>query len=395
MLAERIRKMVPSVTSMLTGKIADLKASGEDVIGFNAGEPDFPTPAKVTKACECAIAEGKTKYSAVGGILPLKKAICRKLKEDNNLLCRPEHITVSTGAKQALYNAVMAICDPGDEVIIPTPCWVSYVEMVKLAQGIPILVPTNEDFSLNIRAITEAITPKTKGIIINTPNNPTGAVYSQEELKALGDLAVKHDFYVICDEVYEKLIYDNKKHVSIAALSPDIFDKCITINGFSKAYSMTGWRLGYAAAPWELSEAMTSLQSHITSNSVTFIQWAAIEGLENCSDEIEDMRIEFSKRRDYMLERLCRLPGISCAKPGGAFYLLPDVSAYFGKRDGDRVINNSVDFCEYVLEKARVAIVPGAAFEMPATVRFSYSSSMENIKEGMERLEKALKDLTA
>lgn len=393
MVSQRIKDMTPSVTSMLASKISEMQAAGENIIGFNVGEPDFPTPQKITDACTRAIAEGKTKYVAVGGILPLKKEICKKLAKDNELSYDPAQICVSTGAKQALYNAVMAICNPGDEIIIPKPCWVSYVEMVKLAQGVPVLVPCNKDHSLDIQAIEAAVTKKTRAIIINTPNNPTGAVYTEESLRSLGELAVKNDFYIISDEVYEKLIYDDWKHISVAALSREIYEKTITINGFSKAYSMTGWRIGYTAAPLDISKGITSLQSHVTSNSVTFIHWAAITGLEQCDDEIEAMRREFGRRRDYMLERLCGLPDISCTKPGGAFYLMPDVSAYFSKEYKGRQIKDSVGFCDYVLDEAKVAIVPGAAFEMPQAVRFAYSTSFENIKEGMDRLEAALKQL--
>lgn len=393
MISKRILNMEPSATSMLAGKVTDMIAAGENIISFNIGEPDFPTPQKIVSECIQSLNEGKTKYTAVSGIQSLKKAICEKLKVDNNLAYVPTQICVSTGAKQALYNAIMTICDPGDEIIILKPCWVSYIEMVKLAQGVPVLIPTKSDYSLELDAIGSSITSKTKAIIINTPNNPTGSVYTKEELLAVGELAVKNGIYIISDEIYEKLIYDDLKHISIAELSDAIYERTITINGFSKAYSMTGWRIGYSAAPIEIANGITSFQSHVTSNSTTFIQWAAIAGLSECSEEIAIMRNEFLKRRDYMLKRLSSIPDIKCAKPGGAFYLMPDVSEYYRKSYNGILIKNSHGFCEYLLDKAKIAIVPGDAFEMPNAVRFSYSTSIENITEGMDRIDAALSQL--
>ncbi|MDD2503822.1 MAG: pyridoxal phosphate-dependent aminotransferase [Clostridia bacterium] len=393
MVTERIKRMTPSATIELEGTVAELKAAGVNVIGLNAGEPDFNTPENIVKACEKAIESGQTKYISVTGIMPLREAICKKLKKDNNVEYKPKEIVVSTGAKQALYNAVLTVCSSGDEVIIPTPCWVSYVEMVKLADAVPVLVDTDENFQLDIAAIEKAITPKTKAIIINTPNNPTGAVYTEKGLYALGQLAVKYNFYVISDEVYEKLIYDGCKHICIASLSEDIKAHSIIINGFSKAYAMTGWRIGYSAAPLDVAKGIASLQGHTTSNSTTFVQWAALEALEGPSETIEFMRKKFDERRVYLLERLRNMPGITCSKADGAFYLMPDISSYFGKCNGDKSIDNSIDFCNYMLEEAHLAIVPGAAFEAPKTVRIAYSNSLENIKEGMDNMEKALAKL--
>lgn len=393
MITERIKRMTPSATIELEGTVAELEAAGVHVIGLNAGEPDFKTPENIVKACEKAVESGKTKYISVTGIKPLRDAICNKLKKDNNVDYTPNQIVVSTGAKQALYNAVLAICSPGDEVIIPTPCWVSYVEMVKLAEAVPVLVNTDESFQLDIAAIKKAITPKTKAIIINTPNNPTGAVYTEAGLHALGQLAVKNDFYVISDEVYEKLIYDGRKHICIASFSDEIKAHSIVVNGFSKAYAMTGWRIGYTASPSDIAKGIASLQGHTTSNSTTFVQWAALEALEGPSDTIEFMRRKFDERRIYLLERLRNMPGIKCSKADGAFYLLPDVSSYFGKSFGDKIIKDSFDFCNYMLEEAHLAIVPGAAFEAPNTVRIAYSNSLENIKEGMDNMGKALAKL--
>lgn len=393
MLAKRIQNMTPSATSELLGKVAEMRVAGEDIIAFSAGEPDLQTPQAVIDACKKALDEGRTKYTGIGGILELKKEICLKLERDNHVLYSPEQICVSTGAKQALFNAVMALVDDGDEVIIPTPCWVSYVEMVKLAGGVPVPVSTKADYSLDIGAIADVITKRTKAVIINTPNNPTGVCYGGASLKALAELAVQHDFYVISDEVYEKLVYDGNIHTSIAAFSKEIYDRTVIINGLSKSHSMTGWRLGYSAAPKEISRGITSLQGHMTSNSTTFVQWAAAEALRGCDDAVEEMRQEFAKRRDYFYERLCALPGITCVKPGGAFYLMPDVSSCFGKKAGGRTIENASDFCDYILQEAKVAIVPGSAFGMPKTVRIAYTESMERIREGLERLESALSKL--
>ena len=394
MVSERIKNMTPSATSTLGGKIAEMKTAGIDIAAFNLGEPDFPTPDKVVKACTKAMEEGKTKYIAIGGILQLREAITRKLKKDNNLSYTANQICVSTGAKQAVFNAVMAVCNPGDEIIIPTPCWVSYVEMAKLAGAVPVLVPTDDQFHLITEEIEKAITNKTKAIIINTPNNPTGAVYSEESLKELAALAIKNDFYVIADEVYEKLVYNDVKHVSIASLSEEMYKRTIVINGLSKSYSMTGWRVGYAAGPEDIIKGMTSLQGHVTTSSTTFIQWASIDALEKCEEEVENMRKEFLKRRDFMYERLNKIPGMQCPKPEGAFYLMPDVTYYFGKSYKDWKIESAADLCNYLLEEARVAVVPGNAFEAPKTIRFAYSVSIETIAAGMDRMEEALKKLS-
>lgn len=385
--------MTPSATIELEGLVAELIVAGKNVIGLNVGEPDFDTPENIVNACNKAVKSGQTKYITVAGITPLRAAICEKLKKDNNVNYSLNEIVVSTGAKQALYNTLLTICNPGDEVIIPKPCWVSYVEMVKLAEGVPVFVETDENFQLNIDAIKRSLTSKTKAIIINTPNNPTGAVYKLEILNELGHLAIDNNFYVISDEVYEKLVYEDSIHICMASLSKDIKEHTIIINGFSKAYSMTGWRIGYSAAPIDISRGIASLQGHTTSNSTTFVQWAALEALEGPQDKIEIMRLEFDKRRIYLFERLQNIPGITCDKPDGAFYIMPDISNYLGKRNGTRYINNSFDFCSYMLEEAFIAMVPGAAFESPHTVRISYSNSLENIRLGIDRMENALSKL--
>ncbi len=396
MSIERIARMTPSVTIVMEGIVADLKAQGVDVIGLNAGEPDFNTPAHIVQACTRAMEEGKTRYINVTGIPQLRQAICQKLQKDNGAVYTPAQICVSTGAKQALNNAILTTVQPGDEVIIPKPCWVSYVEIVKLADGVPVLVDTDPaTFQLDLEAISRAITPRTRAILLNTPNNPTGAVYTRESLEALGRLAVEHDFYIISDEVYEKLIYGSGEHVSPASLGEEVQAHTIVVNGFSKAYAMTGWRIGYTAAPPEIAKDIAALQGHTTSNSTTFVQWAALAALEGPQDELERMRREFDRRRLYMVERLRKMPGITCPDADGAFYLMPDVSSYYGKTTpGGQVIADSAAFCNYILEEAHVAFVPGAAFEIPSAVRIAYSNSLEKIREGMDRMEAALAKLS-
>lgn len=390
MLSKRIQMMTPSATNELFAKVAMLREQGVDVISFNVGEPDFPTPEKIINGCKKALEEGKTKYASVSGITALKEAICEKFKKENATEYAPDQICISTGGKQAVFNAVMAVCDPGDEVLLPTPCWVSYVEMIKLAQAVPVLVDPLPDYQMDLEALESKITDKTKAIIINTPNNPTGVCYPEEALRRLGELAVEHDFYIISDEIYEKLIYGDQKHICVASLSDEIYEKSIIINGFSKSHSMTGWRIGYTAAPKDISRGITSLQGHVTSNSTTFVQWAALEALDGCDEPVEQMRDEFAKRRDYMYDMLQSLPGIHCIKPEGAFYLMPDISSYFGKKANGKTIENAGDFCLYMLEEAKIAIVPGPAFFMDEAVRFAYTDSMDRLQEGMERFKQAL-----
>lgn len=395
MISKIVGGITPSATCELEGLIGSMKKEGIDVVALNIGEPDFKTPENVCAACEKAIDERKTTYVATAGVPELRQAICRKLLRDNGLEYAPEQICVSTGAKQALFNAVMAVTNPGDEVIIPTPGWVSYVEMVKLVGGIPVCVPCRDDFQLDIEAIQAAVTPKTAAIIINTPNNPTGAIYGLDSLQAIADLAVENDFYVISDEIYEKLAYGGCKHYSIAALSPEIYERTIVINGMSKAYRMTGWRCGYSAAPRHLAAGINGLQGHMTSNSTTFVQWAAIEALEQGEAEVQAMVEEFVKRRDYAYERVSKLPHVVCTKPDGAFYLMPDVSWYYGKKAGDKVIRDSFDMSEYLLQEYHVAVVPGGAFMSPGTLRIAYTNSLEEIKRGLDRVEEALSKLKA
>ena len=341
-----------------------------------------------------ALQEGKTRYTTANGILQLRQVICDKLEKDNGLHYDPTQICVSTGGKQALSNAVFILCDEGDEVLIPTPCYVSYVEIVKLAGGVPVLVPTNEDFSLNPENFRRALTPKTKLILLNSPNNPTGAVYSRTSLEELGRIAEENDLYVISDEVYEKLIYGGAEHVSIASVSDAMYERTVVVNGFSKAFAMTGWRLGYTASNLKISRACNAFQGHMTSCSTSFVQYAGVRALADCGDAVEEMRRAYEMRRDYMYRRLIEMPGIRCTLPQGAFYLMPDVRNYLGRRNGDHEIATSEDLCNYLLEEAGVAAVFGEAFCMPGTIRLAYANSMENIRLGMDRMRDALAGLT-
>ena len=390
MLSKRIANITPSATHAMTARIAEKRAAGESIITFSIGEPDFPTPQPIIEACERALREGKTKYTSTNGIAALREAVCEKLRRDNGLRYTPAQICISSGAKQALSNAVYALCDEGDEVLIPTPCYVSYVEIVKLAGGVPVPVPTDDDFSLNAESFRKAVTPRTKLILLNSPNNPTGAVYSRASLEELGRIAEENNLCVISDEVYEKLVYDGAEHVSIASVSDAMYERTVVVNGFSKAYAMTGWRLGYTASSLAVSKACNAFQGHMTSCSVSFVQYAALKAFTDCDDAVEEMRKAFEERRDYMVARLNAMPGIRCQKPQGAFYLMPDVRAYLGRSDGERRIETAEDLCNYLLDEAGVAAVFGEAFCMPGTIRFAYANSMENIRLGMDRMEAAL-----
>ena len=394
MLSTIVRNITPSATVELDGTVRAMKEAGLDVVSLNIGEPDFKSAAVIRQACKDALDACKTTYVNVSGIIELRKAICDKLKNDNQVSYAPDQICVSTGAKQAVFNAVMAVTDPGSEVIIPTPSWVSYVEIVKLAGGIPICVPTQrQDHQLDIEAIKAAISDKTAAILINTPNNPTGAVYSREILCQVAELAIKNDLIVITDEVYEKFVYRDAKHCCIASLSNEVYDRTIVINGFSKAYCMTGWRIGYTAAPTRYAQGIRALQGHVTSNSTSFAQWGALEALKQGDTIFKEMIAEFEQRQEYAYQRLKCIPNIGCGKVDGAFYLLPDVSAYYGKRYKEYIINNSIDLCNYILKEYRTAMVPGSAFFAPNHVRISYTNSMEQIREGFNRLEMGLEKL--
>ncbi|MFZ5592132.1 MAG: pyridoxal phosphate-dependent aminotransferase [Bacillota bacterium] len=387
-LAQRALGISPSPTLSIDAKAKKMIAQGLDVINFGVGEPDFDTPQHIKDAAMEAIQKGMTKYTAVAGTDQLKQAIVAKFKQDNGLDYQPGQIVVSCGAKHSLYNAFQVLCQPGDEVILPAPYWVSYLEQIKLAGAQPVIVNTRQenDFKLTVAELEAAITPRTRLIILNSPSNPTGSVYTRQELAALGEVLVKHKIAIISDEIYEKLIYDGLEHVSIASLSPELKEQTVVINGVSKSYAMTGWRIGYAAAPAAVAKAMADLQSHSTSNPTSIAQAASVAALTGTQQPLQDMLREFNRRRDFMLERIRQIPGVQCRQPGGAFYLFPDVSSYFGKSYRGRVVSSASDLADLLLEEARVALVPGIAFGDDRFIRLSYATSMEKIAQGLERI---------
>ena len=388
-LSSKVMDITPSSTLAVTAKAKQMKADGIDVVGFGAGEPDFDTPEHIKQAAIKAIEEGFTKYTPASGTLELKKAICDKLKNENGLDYKLSQIVISNGAKHSLTNTFMAILNPGDEVIIPAPFWLSYPQMVKLADGAPVIVYAKKenDFKITIEDLESAVTDKTKAIVINSPSNPTGVVYEKEELKAIADFAVKHDLYVISDEIYEKLIYDGMKHVSIASFNEEIYKRTIIINGVSKSYSMTGWRIGYLAAPEDIAKVISNVQSHATSNPNSIAQKATIAALTGPQDCVEEMRKEFEARRNYMVERLNKIPSFSIIKPQGAFYVVIDISNILGKKFEGRVIETADDFSEILLEKESVAVVSCTDFGFSNCVRLSYAISLDSIKKGLDRIE--------
>ena len=392
-LSPRMNRFSGSPTSALQVRIAELKRQGKNIVSLSIGEPDFDTPNYVKEGAIQAIQEGFTKNTPVNGIFELREAIANKLRKENGMPVTPDNICVSVGAKQGVYSSLMVLCDKGDEVIIPVPCWVSYTEMVKLSEATPILVPCKEDFSLDLDAIRGAVTEKTKAVIICTPNNPSGAVYSEESLRALMDLAIEKDFFVLVDEIYEKLVYNGSKHFSIASISEEAFNHTITINGFSKAYAMTGWRMGYVAARQDIIKAIMRLQSQVNSSNCSISQRAGVTALLGPQDSVDEMVKEFARRKDYVYERVCKIPDMSCPEPQGAFYVLCDISKYFGKRYQEWTINNGYDMSEYLLVTQQVATVPGEAYNIPGKIRFAYANSMENLKEAFDRIEDALAKL--
>ncbi|MCM1991652.1 pyridoxal phosphate-dependent aminotransferase [Oceanirhabdus seepicola] len=383
--------IAPSMTLAITAKAKKMIADGENVISFGVGEPDFKTPENIRKAAIEAIESGRTGYTAAAGLPKLKEAICEKLKKDNDLDYTPENIVVSNGAKHSLCNTFQAICNPGDEVIVAVPYWVSYPELVKLADANPVFVETLEenDFKYTKESLLEAINDKTKAILLNSPNNPTGTVYTEEELREIAEIAVENNIYIIADEIYEKLIYDGK-HVSIASFGEKIKDLTIVINGMSKGYAMTGWRIGYVAAHKKIAKIMTNIQSHATSNPNTIAQYASIEGLTGSQESINEMVKAFAERRNYMVEKINSINNLSCRKPKGAFYVMINISELFGKEFNGVKILNSMELAEYLLNTVKVAAIPGAAFGSDNYIRLSYATSLENIKEGLNRIEKAV-----
>lgn len=396
MISKKIGNIKPSLTLEITAKAKKMKANGISVIGFGAGEPDFNTPEYIINAAKKALDIGFTKYTPASGMQELKVAVCEKLKKDNGLTYDPAQIVISTGAKSSLYHAICAIVDEGDEVIIPSPFWLTYPELVGLASGKSVFVETSaaNGYKITSEELEKAITDKTKCLILNSPNNPTGAVYSESELRKIADVAAKHGLYVISDEIYEKLVYGENKHVSIAVLSDYMKEHTIVVNGMSKAYSMTGWRIGYIAAPTEIAKAVSSMQSHTTSNACSIAQYASVEALtsENGERFIREMREVFDDRRKYMMQRLSEIKDLSFTKPDGAFYVFVNVSAYYGKTFEGATINGSFSFADAALKRG-VALVPGVAFGDDNCVRLSYAISKDDIKEGLDRLAAFVKEL--
>ena len=388
----RAQAVPPSATMAVTSKAKEMIADGIDVLSFAAGEPDFDTPDFIKQAAIDALKAGKTGYTATPGIIQLRQAISDKFKQDNGLSYSPEQIIVNIGAKHSVYESMQAVLDPGDEVIMPTPYWVTYPEAIKLTGAIPKVVVTSSENSFKItpEQLKDAITDKTAMFLLNSPNNPGGFSYTPEELTALAQVLEGTDVMVLSDEIYEKLVYGDSKFVSFASLSEDAYNRTLTINGLSKAFAMTGWRLGYTAGPLDAIKAMGRLQSHMTQNPVTFCQAAAVAALQDESGAVEKMRVEFEKRGKVMAERLNAIEGIKCDKPTGAFYAFPDVSAHYGRTIGDTVINGSMDFANAILAQAKVAVVPGEPFGCPNNVRLSFACSQEQIEQGADRIEKWL-----
>ncbi len=395
-IAKRASAIKPSPTLATAAKAKAMKAQGIDVVDFGVGEPDFDTPDNVKQAGIKAIQSGFTKYTPAGGTDELKDAVIDKFKKDNGLAYEKNQILISCGAKHSLYNIAEALFDPGDEVIIPSPYWVSYPDQVLLNDAVPVVVPTTEEHGFRISAaeLERAFTKKTKALVLNSPSNPTGLAYDRKTLEEIAAVVVKHRIYVISDEIYEKLLYDGFTHTSIASLGAEIKNLTIVVNGVSKSHSMTGWRIGYAAGPKDVISAMANIQSQSTSNPTSISQKAALEALRGPQDFIGTMNREFDKRRTYMVQRLNKIPGVSCLMPVGAFYAFPRVSPLFGKKAGAKTIANSSDFATYLLEEAKVALVSGDAFGADAYIRLSYATSMENIIKGLDRIEQAVAKLT-
>ena len=394
-ISQRAKNLTPSATLAVAATARRLKAQGIDVIGFGAGEPDFDTPDHIKEAAVQAIREGFTKYTATGGIDELKDAVATKLKRDNGLTYAREQILISCGGKHSLFNVFQALLDPGDEVIIPAPYWVTFPEQVKLCEGKPVIVNTkeNEGFRLRRAQVEPLVTPRTKILVLNSPCNPTGAALTRTELQGLADLATERGFYVLSDETYEALIYGGHQHVSVASINERVYAQTILVSSLSKAYAMTGWRVGYAAGPKDLVKAMDGLQSQETSNPTSIAQRAAVVALTGPQQTVEEMRTEFDRRRRYIVGRLNAMPGVRCLDPQGAFYVFPNVSGNYGKQYDGKTYKNSTEFTTFLLEVGRIAVVPGVEFGSDSHVRVSYATSMANIEKGMDRMLEAIKKL--
>ncbi len=391
-LSKRAQSISPSPTLGITARAKALREEGIDIIGFGAGEPDFDTPEHIKQEAIKALSEGFTKYTPSSGIPDLKQAICARFKEDVGLDYEPSQVIVSCGAKHSIYNIIQVLCEEGDEVIIPSPYWVSYPEQVRVAQATPVIVDTDEKngFKITPEALSGHIGKKTKLFILNSPSNPTGAVYSREELEAIAKVAVDKGIWVISDEIYDKLLYNGAQHVSIASLGDEIKARTLVVNGVSKSYSMTGWRIGYVAGEKEIIGAMTNLQDHSTSNPTSIAQRAALTALTGSQEPVRQMAVEFEKRRNYMVERLNKIPGCSCLMPPGAFYAFVNVSGVLGKSFNGKIINGSMDLTELLLVEAKVAVLPGSPFGADSYLRLSYATSMENIVAGLDRIEEMI-----
>lgn len=394
-LAKRITTIAPSLTLAISAKAKAMKAAGEDVVNFGAGEPDFNTPEHIIHAAEEALERGLTKYTPSAGMPELRRAICDKFLRDNNLEYEPSQIIVSNGAKHSIFNVCYALIDEGDEVIIPAPYWLTYPEVVKVCGGVPVIVKASKStgFKITPEQLKAAITPKTKMLIFNSPSNPTGAVYTEEEVRALAAVCEEAGIFVLSDEIYEKLVYGTKRPFSMAAVSPKMKDMTVTVNGVSKTYAMTGWRIGYLAAPPDIAKAIDSFQSHATSNANSIAQAATIKALDAPEAAVDEMVARFAKRRQAMLARVREINGIYCVEPDGAFYAMLVVSGVYGKKFGNKTITDSVTFADVLLDTAKVAVVPGKAFGADDCVRVSYSLSMRDMLEGLDRIDAFIQSL--
>jgi aspartate aminotransferase len=394
MFAERLRTLSPSPTLAIQAKAKAMRAQGIDVISLSVGEPDFDTPERIKQAAVRALERGQTKYTEVPGIPELRAAVCQKLRRDNGLDYEPADVLVSCGAKHTLFNIFVALLDPGDEVLLPSPYWVSYPEQIRLLGGVPVVVETDEarGFQVDPPRLAAAVSPCAKAVILNSPNNPTGAVFTPDTLQRVADLAVERNLWVVSDECYEALAYEGR-YVSIASLSPEVKARTIVVNTCSKAYAMTGWRLGYAAGPRELIRAMGDVQSQVTSNPSSLSQWAAVEALTGPQDDVAKMVGEFDRRRRVIVEGLNRIPGVRCATPQGAFYAFPNVSGLFGRTWQGRSLANSSDVTAFLLEAARVAVVPGLDFGSDRHIRLSYATDVETIRQALARIDAAVRSL--
>ena len=385
-ISDRIAAIAPSATLAITSRAKQMAADGQEIFSFAAGEPDFDTPAHIKEAAAKALESGETKYAPTPGLPALRKAVAEKLRRDNGLDYEPDQVVVSNGGKHSLFNIFMALCREGDEVIIPAPYWLSYPQMVNIAGGVPVFVqcPEENDFKMTPDRLESAVTDRSKALVLNSPSNPIGVVYTPDELRALAETAVARGLYIVSDEIYEKILYDDAVHASVAGFSPEIFGKTVTANGFSKTYSMTGWRLGYFAAPTEMAKAVGAFQSHSTSGANTFAQFGALAALEGGDDCVREMVAAFAERRNVLYDGLVGIDGITCVKPTGAFYMLPNISS-FGL--------DSVTFAQRLLESEGVAVVPGAPFGADGNVRLSYACSMDNILGGLEHIAKFVSQL--